>query len=96
MSTCERTADAAPRDFDEFFLAEYPLILRAAYWVVGDRAEAVDVAQEAFTRLFVRWKRVSTVTDVATALGCSASTAKVHLHRARAGLGRALAAYAPP
>jgi RNA polymerase sigma-70 factor (ECF subfamily) len=51
-------ADAGA-DYDAFFRAEYPRVVRFAQGVLGDRARAEEVAQEALTRLFVRWERVS-------------------------------------
>ena len=51
-------ADAGA-DYDAFFRAEYPRVVRFAQGVLGDRARAEEVAQEALARLFVRWERVS-------------------------------------
>jgi RNA polymerase sigma-70 factor (sigma-E family) len=45
--------------FAWLFRDEYPAIVRTAYLIVGDRAAAEDVAQEAFVRLYARWRRVS-------------------------------------
>ena len=51
------------RPDDEGFLGvfreEYANIARLAYMMLGDRAAAEDVAQEAFTRLYARWGTVS-------------------------------------
>lgn len=52
------TADAEG-SFDDLFRAEFPSIARTAYLIVGDREKATEIAQEAFTRMFVSWKRVS-------------------------------------
>ena len=52
----ERRSDS---DFREFFLAEYPVILSFMRVVLGDRQSAEDAVQEAFTVLFVHWKKVS-------------------------------------
>jgi RNA polymerase sigma-70 factor, ECF subfamily len=46
-------------DFTMFFRAQYPGVARVAYLMTGDRAAAEDVAQEAFVRLFARWRRVA-------------------------------------
>ncbi|MGH9211075.1 MAG: sigma-70 family RNA polymerase sigma factor [Acidimicrobiales bacterium] len=146
------------RDFDSFFVDEFPAIVRAAWFVVLDTDLAHDVAQEAFCRALQRWHRISRydrpgawvrmvairialrsrdrrrreveltdatvgsiddhgltsgdlesalrslprqqraaavlrylydldITDVADALRCKPSTARVHLHRARKALG---------
>lgn len=48
-------------DFDAFFLAALPAVLRLAQRMTGDRTAAEDVAAEAFARAFARWDRVGTV-----------------------------------
>jgi RNA polymerase sigma-70 factor (ECF subfamily) len=45
--------------FEAIFLAEFPAVLRAARLIVGDAELARDVAQDAFAKLFVHWRRVS-------------------------------------
>jgi RNA polymerase sigma-70 factor (sigma-E family) len=45
--------------FAWLFRDEYPAIVRTAYLMLGDRQAAEDVAQEAFIRLYARWRRVS-------------------------------------
>ena len=52
------SAEAAS-EFTWFFRAEYPAVVRTAYLVTHDREAAADIAQEAFTKLLVRWKRIS-------------------------------------
>ena len=44
--------------FDETFSALYSLAYRVAFRVVGQREEAVDIAQEALARAAARWGRV--------------------------------------
>jgi RNA polymerase sigma factor (sigma-70 family) len=46
-------------DFSGMFREEYPAVVRTAYLILGDRAAAEDVAQEAFSRLYARWARIS-------------------------------------
>ena len=53
------TATRATADFAEFYRGEFPQVYRAAYVVTGDRQVAFDVAQEAFSRAFARWRRLS-------------------------------------
>lgn len=43
------------------FRAEYPQVLRSVQVVVGSRAVAEEIAQEAFCRVIERWRRVSTL-----------------------------------
>jgi RNA polymerase sigma-70 factor (ECF subfamily) len=162
------------RDFDSFFVEEFPAIVRAAWFVVLDADLAHEVTQEAFCRALQRWHRISgydrpgawvrtvairlavrsrdrrrreveltdvsassvgsasvgddpglassinhdlaaalralppqqraaavlrylydlDVGEVAAALGCKPSTARVHLHRARKALGDLMGAHA--
>jgi len=42
-------------DFADFYTASYGRVLALATAVLGDRAEAEDVAQEAFARALLRW-----------------------------------------
>ena len=44
--------------FEEAFDGLYHLAYRVAYRLLGRRAEAEDVAQEALARAYVRWFRV--------------------------------------
>lgn len=153
-------ASESEAQFTRLFQEEYPQITRTAYLILGDWDQAREVAQEAFTRLFTQWKKVSKydrpgawvrrvairlavgtgrrstliaqaaaklqrpppppasdpdlrtairslprgqraaivlhylmdmpVSEVAESMGCSVSTAKVHLHHARKRLGEIL------
>jgi RNA polymerase sigma-70 factor (ECF subfamily) len=51
--------DAAEAEFSWIFHEEFASIARTAYLILHDRTTAEDVAQEAFTRLFVNWAKVS-------------------------------------
>jgi RNA polymerase sigma factor (sigma-70 family) len=53
-----RVADAGV-DYDDFFRLHYPRVVRVVHSVLGDRARAEEVAQEAFVRLYQRWSRVA-------------------------------------
>ncbi len=142
--------------FRAFFGAEFPGVVNRLAIVTGNRAAAEDAAQDAFVKLYTRWRTVSgyespqawvrkvatrialramgrkagllperpsaatsersidlhaaittlsprqraavilhyfddlPVEQIAEAIGCSRSTVKVHLHRARAALAVAL------
>ncbi len=54
---------AVAPDFAEFYSATYPRLLTQLHAFVGDRAEAQDLVQEAFTRAFARWATVSSFDD---------------------------------
>jgi DNA-directed RNA polymerase specialized sigma24 family protein len=47
------------RNFEDFYAANYGKITALVAAVLGDRSEADDIAQEAFTRALARWPRVS-------------------------------------
>lgn len=49
---------AVVAQFRELYRAEFPQLLRYCERVVQDRAQAADLTQEAFTRLFARWRGV--------------------------------------
>ncbi len=51
------------RDFDEFYAAGFPILRTQLYAYVGDRAEAQDLAQEAFCRAYTKWKTISRYQD---------------------------------
>ena len=46
-------------DFERLCRDEYPGVVRTSYLITGDREEAVDIAQEALTRAYERWRVVS-------------------------------------
>lgn len=45
-------------DFETLFRREYPPIVREIDLMLGDRNEAEQVAQEAFARAYVNWRKV--------------------------------------
>jgi RNA polymerase sigma-70 factor (ECF subfamily) len=47
-----------PADFGDFYQAQYRRVLALAAAIVGNRAEAEDIAQEAFSRALGRWARL--------------------------------------
>jgi RNA polymerase sigma factor (sigma-70 family) len=51
----------APRTFESFFEDEMERLLRALSVITGSRAEAEDIAQDAFIRIFERWDQVRTM-----------------------------------
>jgi hypothetical protein len=53
-----RRTDEA-RDFDAFFDQEYTPLLRLLFAMTGNLTEAEELAQEAMTRAFERWGRIS-------------------------------------
>ena len=51
----------APRTFESFFEDEMERLLRALSVITGSRAEAEDIAQDAFIRIYERWDQVRTM-----------------------------------
>lgn len=49
---------AVVAQFHELYRAEFPSLMRYCQRVVGEQALAADLTQEAFTRLFARWRGV--------------------------------------
>ena len=51
------------RDFAEFFADEHRGLFRLLCFVTGNRADAADLMQEAFLKLWERWDRVERMAD---------------------------------
>jgi RNA polymerase sigma-70 factor (ECF subfamily) len=84
VETQERLA--VPLAFEDFFEAERPRLFRALLLVTHDSAQAEDLMQEAFVRVWERWSRVALLEDP---VGYLFKTA-LNLHRS--ALRRALTA----
>ena len=67
--------------YDEAFAELYRACYRVAFRLLGDRAEAQDVAQEALARTYVRWR---TVEPYAVPFACRVAT-NVAIDRLRRG-----------
>ena len=60
----ERSGVVDAPDFDSWVAARGPALLRLAYTLTGNRADAEDVVQEALARALSRWSRIAAVGDV--------------------------------
>src|SRR5262247_3086854 len=53
----------APPDFAAFFAEEHGGLFKALYFVTGNRADAAELMQDAFLKLWERWDRVDRIDD---------------------------------
>jgi RNA polymerase sigma-70 factor (ECF subfamily) len=81
--------DVEPVTFEWFFEDQKDRLLRILSVITGSRAEAEDLAQEAFTRVFERWETVAAMGDPAGYLHRTAMNLfRNQYRRARVGLAR--------
>ena len=59
----DREVPAGPPSFEELFLDEHDRLYRALYFVTGSSADAEELMQEAFLKLWERWDRIDTIDD---------------------------------
>ena len=59
----EREAPADPTSFEELFLDVHDRLYRALYFVTGSSADAEELMQDAFLKLWERWDRLDTIED---------------------------------
>jgi RNA polymerase sigma-70 factor (ECF subfamily) len=53
----------APLDFATFFAEKHARLFRALYFVTGNRADAAELTQDAFLKLWERWDRFDSGDD---------------------------------
>jgi RNA polymerase sigma-70 factor (sigma-E family) len=59
----QRVGAPGTADFDDWVAARGPALLRLAYVLTGNRADAEDAVQDALARALPRWERIRTVGD---------------------------------
>jgi len=78
-------------DFRTFFEDEHRGLLKALHFVTGDRAEAADLMQESFLKLWERWDRIDTIQDPRAYLfRIALNGSKMRARRAARAAGRLL------
>lgn len=83
--------DPVPVTFEDFFEEQKDRLLRMLSVITGSRAEAEDLAQEAFTRVFERWGTVASMEDPAGYLHRTAMNLfRNQVRRARVAVARAV------
>jgi RNA polymerase sigma-70 factor (ECF subfamily) len=55
--------EQAPPDFAAFFAEEHRGLFKALYFVTGNRADAAELMQDAFLKLWERWDRIDRIAD---------------------------------
>ena len=59
----KREAPAGPMSFEELFLEVHDRLYRALYFITGSSADAEELMQDAFLKLWERWDRLDTIED---------------------------------
>lgn len=52
-----------PADFTAFFADEHAKVFKALYFVTGNRADAAELMQDAFLKLWERWDTIDRIDD---------------------------------
>ena len=61
--TPEPEAPVAPLSFEELFLDVHDRLYRALYFITGSSADAEELMQDAFLKLWERWDRIDRIDD---------------------------------
>lgn len=85
-----------PPDFSAFFADEHRALYKLLYFVTGNRADAADLMQEAFLRLWERWDTIDRIEDRTAYLFRVALNASRMRARAARRAARRLVAFALP
>jgi RNA polymerase sigma factor (sigma-70 family) len=59
----EPQAPVAPVSFEELFLEVHDRLYRALYFITGSSADAEELMQDAFLKLWERWDRIDKIDD---------------------------------
>jgi RNA polymerase sigma factor (sigma-70 family) len=59
----EPEAPLAPLSFEELFLDVHDRLYRALYFITGSSADAEELMQDAFLKLWERWDRIDKIDD---------------------------------
>ena len=82
----DREAPAGPPSFEELFLDVHDRLYRALYFVTGSSADAEELMQDAFLKLWERWDRLDTIEDpVAYLFRVALNGVRMRARRARGG-----------
>lgn len=59
MPHSDSSSGSSAAAFEAVFRSEFQKVFRTVYPIVGDAEAARDITQEAFTRMYANWKKVS-------------------------------------
>jgi len=59
----KREAPVGPASFEKLFLDVHDRLYRALYFITGSAADAEELMQDAFLKLWERWDRLDTIDD---------------------------------
>jgi RNA polymerase sigma-70 factor (ECF subfamily) len=59
----EGETSATPPSFDDLFTDQHDRLYRALYFITGSSADAEELMQDAFLRLWERWDQIQTIED---------------------------------
>ena len=86
----DRETSAAPPSFDDLFLDQHDRLYRALYFITGS-ADAEELMQDAFLKLWERWDRIHTIDDpVAYLFRVAMNGFRMRARRARVAARRAV------
>ena len=84
-------SSAVPVSFDVFFAEQHEHLYRALYFVTGNRADAEELMQDAFLKLWERWDRIAELDDATAYLFTVALNGfRMRARRAKVAAGRAI------
>ena len=85
----DREAPVAPLSFEELFLDVHDRLYRALYFITGSSADAEELMQDAFLKLWERWDRIDTIDDpVAYLFRCALNGSRMRRRRTRTAARR--------
>jgi RNA polymerase sigma factor (sigma-70 family) len=87
----DRETWVAPASFEEFFAEHHDRLYRALYFVSGSRADAEELMQEAFLKLWERWDKIDQIDDpVAYLFRVALNGLRMRIRHARSIAGKLL------
>jgi RNA polymerase sigma factor (sigma-70 family) len=79
-----RQVSVTPLSFEELFLDVHDRLYRALYFITGSSADAEELMQDAFLKLWERWDRIETIDDpVAYLFRCALNGSRMRMRRTR-------------